>query len=298
MVAGRNGRAQPQPGREPLPSPASALVAHEAISMAWRERDDGSGLSATQKAVAHAVVEAGGWGDGWCFMNLSRMAWRVGCDRRSVERALAAMVANGWMAHRLDRPPSLNVLVGHYRLTPIAADIATPATLDAAAAADADASAARAAKARAHRNTPTGTMSVSVTDTMPVRTDRMPADGDPAGRTNAVHLDRDGRTRSPPAAVAPPTAVAARARKPPRRPVAATPRAPDTPPGLHGVPLPEPLPACAHSAHAAAIDLMLATKLPGIASAAAYTRRPTDSACPRLPTPSCAPGPSTAPLQP
>ena len=86
-----------------LPSPATAETAHAAIRLARPEptgrRHDtrdapAPGLSGVQKAVAHAVVDSGGFGVGWCFKSTALLAVEVAFSPRTVDAALAALTAN------------------------------------------------------------------------------------------------------------------------------------------------------------------------------------------------------------
>ena len=263
MVAGKIGYAQLQ--REWLPSPDTAWSAHEAIFMAVDEPPDGlSGLSLAQSSVAHVVVRAGGWGTGWCYLNITRMAMLAKIKERAVRRALAAMVTKGWLRREVRRLPTVNVALAHYRLTPVLADIATDAYMDAVVDEARAADAAR--KARQRPPVP-----VPGAGTVPVPGAACPALGaaeysDPDRVADSTHVDPVASS-VPTAAVAPPRKAARAASKAPPRP--------PSPPTLYGVPLPDPLPPRAHgsAAYLASTDeivAMLADQLPTIDPRAAW----------------------------
>lgn len=113
-----------------LPSPRDLDTAHRMINRSRTappgQRNSGKagdGLTPVQAAVAHAVVDFHGYGDGWCFAGVVKLAYASHCSERTVEKALKGLVRRGWLLYR--RMPLTKVggvLVGHYRLTPIAAD--------------------------------------------------------------------------------------------------------------------------------------------------------------------------------
>lgn len=153
MVAqpGRNAARKTSPSPS-LPSPSTAETAHAAIRLARPEptsyRHDtrdapAPGLSGVQKAVAHAVVDSGGFGVGWCFKSTALLAEEVAFSPRSVDSALAALAAKGWLFTQVRRLPSLTVAVRHYRLTPVPSDLATSDEREAILAAAREASCER-----------------------------------------------------------------------------------------------------------------------------------------------------------
>ena len=125
-------RVAPEPlPPQGLPSPRDLDTAHRMINRSRTappgQRDSGragDGLTPTQAAVAHAVVDFHGYGDGWCFAGVVKLSYASHCSERTVEKALAGLVRRGWLL--CERRPLAKVggvLVGHYRLTPIAADL-------------------------------------------------------------------------------------------------------------------------------------------------------------------------------
>lgn len=158
MVA--QSRAHAAQDSRPLPSPTTAETAHALVRMArpeppGRRHQRGEtplpGLSGVQKAVARAVVDAGGFGVGWCFKSTAKLAVETAFSPRAVEDALAALVAKGWLHSQVLRLPSVNVMVRHYRITPVAADIMPDDEVKAITDAAADATRARVAASRAKR---------------------------------------------------------------------------------------------------------------------------------------------------
>lgn len=119
------------------PSPQDARTAHDLIDNA-RTQPSGSsknagrmpGLSATHAAVAHVVVDAHGYADGWCYLGIARMALRLKMSMSTVRQALADLTAKGWLATKVDVLPSVSVAVTHYRLTPVLTDIMTTDEID------------------------------------------------------------------------------------------------------------------------------------------------------------------------
>lgn len=121
-----------------LPSPRTAEAAHRYINQARpsdRDHQDsgsaGPGLTQLQAAVAHAVVDLFGFGDGWCFASTARIIAIVKCSRSAAEKALVGLAARGWLAREVRMLPRVNCAVSHYRLTPVPADIVTDDEVDA-----------------------------------------------------------------------------------------------------------------------------------------------------------------------
>lgn len=292
MVAGRIGPAQ-APGKPVGVSVDGAAANHEAIRSARTEPHTGPhprpGLSATQAAVAHAVVNYGGMGSGWCFVSAVTLALDLKVSDRAVYAALAALDAKGWVSTtlRVVRDSFGNqttATVEAYRLTPVLGDVMTKAERDAICNAAREAAAERKAcsreKTAAGCHTPTFSDSHERASAAAERRSAEYPDPDP---TESAHLDLDALPD--PEGVALPrgggatrvaVGVPAIATSPPAGPRRRQRRGQVAPPPAGTIEvltmtLPDPLPPGLHVAYAGVIAAMLEEQLPGIHHSHALT---------------------------